>query len=129
MYLYTVEMNECQTSNNCDVNAVCTDLETGYMCTCRLGYIGNGTRCIKSSKWTFSIHDGEYVYPILVKKYNCITTMIFLTNTTVYPAVVSTPIEGQVCLSDDQHQNTLNRVRSDIRSILGSSNSTIFTMS
>ena len=51
----------------------------------------------------------------------------FFLNTTVYPAVVSTPTGGQVCLSDDQRQNILNEIRSDIRSILGRSNSTTFT--
>ena len=61
MYLYTDEINECQTSNNCDVNAVCTDLEIGYTCTCRLGYIGDGTRCIKSSKWTYSMMEEMYI--------------------------------------------------------------------
>ena len=48
-------------------------------------------------------------------------------NTTVYPAVVTTRTEGQVCPSDDQRQNALNEIRSDIRCILGNSSCTTFT--
>ena len=50
----------------------------------------------------------------------------FLAHTTVYPAVVSTPTEDQVCLSDEQRQIVLNRIHDDVHSILGGSNSTTF---
>ena len=50
----------------------------------------------------------------------------FCAHTTVYPAVVSTPTEDQVCLSDEQRQIVLNRIHDDVHSILGSSNSTTF---
>ena len=53
---YAGVFNECQTTlNNCDVNAICTDLERGYTCTCRVGYIGDGTRCTKPSKLTYKV--------------------------------------------------------------------------
>ena len=56
MCLYTGVFNECQTThNNCDVNAVSTDLERGYTCTCRIGYTGDGTRCTKSSKLNYKM--------------------------------------------------------------------------
>lgn len=31
--------------NNCDVNASCTDLPTGFVCTCDAGYAGDGVNC------------------------------------------------------------------------------------
>ena len=72
-------------------------------------------------------------YPIFMACTGAAVTIIITSyhisflNSTVYPAVISTPTEGQVCLSDDQRQNILNEIRSDIRSILGKSNSTTVT--
>ena len=39
-------LDECQLNqDNCHTNAVCTDTKTGYYCTCKPGYIGNGREC------------------------------------------------------------------------------------
>lgn len=33
-------------SNYCDVNAVCTNTDGSFDCTCNVGYTGDGTECI-----------------------------------------------------------------------------------
>ena len=38
-------MNECKRNQPCDVNAICTNTEGSYVCTCHPGYIGNGLSC------------------------------------------------------------------------------------
>lgn len=42
---------------------------------------------------------------------------------TAYPAVVATPTDGQACPSDDQLQNIVNGISSDVRSIVENSTS------
>ena len=50
LFPHTAVFNECQTSlHNCDVNAICTDLEQGYTCSCKLGYVGDGLICTDKS--------------------------------------------------------------------------------
>jgi len=45
--LITDMIDECATSlHDCHVNAVCTDMESGYTCACNQPYIGNGRACI-----------------------------------------------------------------------------------
>ncbi|MDA3865041.1 MAG: fibrinogen-like YCDxxxxGGGW domain-containing protein [Deltaproteobacteria bacterium] len=39
-------IDECaEGTHDCDPNALCTDRETGYECTCKEGYIGDGKTC------------------------------------------------------------------------------------
>ena len=51
MYLTVVylllDVNECEDpgGNDCHQNASCTDTIGSYICTCMLGYSGNGTYC------------------------------------------------------------------------------------
>ena len=41
------DVNECDRGiHDCDTNADCTDQSGSYNCTCRLGYYGNGTKCL-----------------------------------------------------------------------------------
>lgn len=38
--------NECaQQTHNCDQNADCTDLPTGFTCKCKEGFEGDGLTC------------------------------------------------------------------------------------
>ena len=42
----SLDFDECyNNSANCDVNAVCTNTWLSYACTCKQGFIGNGTTC------------------------------------------------------------------------------------
>ncbi len=34
-------------NNDCDMNATCTELPPGYICTCNNGFLGNGKTCVK----------------------------------------------------------------------------------
>jgi len=45
--VYTA-VDECAdtSTNNCHVNADCTDLADGYQCKCKQGHTGNGTHCV-----------------------------------------------------------------------------------
>ena len=39
-------VNECSTNmNNCSVDALCTDLDNGFQCTCNEGFAGDGVTC------------------------------------------------------------------------------------
>ena len=43
--IYT-DINECQENlHSCDINALCTNTEGGYNCTCNEGYSGEGFIC------------------------------------------------------------------------------------
>lgn len=43
--------NEClDGTHDCDINAICTDTMSGFTCTCRTGYIGDGRVCVLPSK-------------------------------------------------------------------------------
>lgn len=40
------EHDECASGQNlCDDNAICTNTIRGHLCTCKPGYVGNGTIC------------------------------------------------------------------------------------
>ena len=40
------DINECATgTDNCNVNAVCTNTRGSFICHCRSGYTGNGVAC------------------------------------------------------------------------------------
>ena len=44
--LHFSEIDECtMLTDKCDENAICTDTPDSYECTCKEGYIGNGTTC------------------------------------------------------------------------------------
>ena len=39
-------VDECALgTDNCDVNADCTDTDDAFYCTCKSGYTGNGVTC------------------------------------------------------------------------------------
>lgn len=41
-----LDINECNTTNDCSINAKCTNFPGSYVCTCNEGYEGsNGTVC------------------------------------------------------------------------------------
>ena len=55
---YFADVNECSLPLQlCHPDANCTDIEDGYICTCKTGYSGNGTDCI--SKLDFSFCNGK----------------------------------------------------------------------
>ena len=51
-----IDIDECSLgTNNCDVNAICTNTIGSYSCKCKPGYIGNGTEC-------FACNENEYSF-------------------------------------------------------------------
>ena len=44
---YIPDVNECAVNNPCDENAYCSNARGGFACTCREGYSGDGTTCIR----------------------------------------------------------------------------------
>ncbi|CAH3192560.1 unnamed protein product, partial [Porites evermanni] len=50
------DINECTTNvHKCDTNAVCSNTEGSYNCTCSPGYTGNGTSCNDINECTISV--------------------------------------------------------------------------
>ena len=51
--ILVTDINECDT-NRCDSNAVCTDTVGSYMCTCNVGFSGDGlTTCLSKLYVTY----------------------------------------------------------------------------
>ena len=40
-----LDINECETANPCDSNAVCTDSVGSFTCACNTGFMGDGFSC------------------------------------------------------------------------------------
>ena len=41
-----VDVDECSSdTNECDPNALCTNVEGSYVCRCKKGFTGNGSTC------------------------------------------------------------------------------------
>ena len=46
MFSSLVDIDECELdTDNCDVNANCTDTDGSFNCTCNQGYEGDGVNC------------------------------------------------------------------------------------
>ncbi|XP_069101476.1 uncharacterized protein [Argopecten irradians] len=55
------DINECSTTNNCDVaeRADCVNNNGGYTCTCKAGFTGDGTTCREERLVTF-MNDAKF---------------------------------------------------------------------
>ena len=46
-----LDINECSTNNGgCDSNAICTNIQGGFECECKDGYLGDGIICNPAEK-------------------------------------------------------------------------------
>ena len=53
-----IDIDECSLgTNNCDVNAICTNTIGSFECKCKPGYIGNGTECFACNENEYSFND------------------------------------------------------------------------
>ena len=45
--IFIIDIDDCENDelNNCDLNALCTNTEGSYVCSCRGGYTGDGKIC------------------------------------------------------------------------------------
>ena len=69
LYTYnTVDVDECSSNatNDCDLNAICTNTEGSYVCRCIRGYEGDGRNCTG-------------IYLSLVEK-NCVNSQQFISS-------------------------------------------------
>ena len=45
--MFYIDIDECTANtDNCHVNAICTNTIGSYTCQCMTGYEGNGTHCV-----------------------------------------------------------------------------------
>ena len=64
--LYPIDIDECETgTDNCDVDATCTNIAGNFTCTCNQGYRGDGVSCdgglvTASYLHTYSSIDNSY---------------------------------------------------------------------
>ena len=48
---FIIDINECDDKTDiCSDNAVCSDTDGSYSCTCKPGYVGDGFSCLPTSK-------------------------------------------------------------------------------
>ena len=46
LLLYLIDIDECETgTDNCDIDATCTNIAGNFSCTCNQGYHGDGVSC------------------------------------------------------------------------------------
>lgn len=56
-------MDECGShTDNCDINAECTNTVGSYNCSCNVGYSGDGASCLGIKDFAFSISIACYGY-------------------------------------------------------------------
>ena len=55
LFPLVVDIDECMTSQTCHANATCNNTVGSYMCTCDLGYFGDGCNCSGIHYFKFSI--------------------------------------------------------------------------
>lgn len=47
MFLFILDIDECELqTDNCHDDALCTNSDGSYTCTCNSGFIGDGMDCI-----------------------------------------------------------------------------------
>ena len=50
--------DECNHGYNCDINAMCTNIEGGFACKCNEGWFGDGVNCTGIlHSFNFYIHE------------------------------------------------------------------------
>ena len=65
-----LDVNECATyAHNCDANALCSNTEGSYNCTCSPGYIGNGTSCTGKLSWSMHLKKNNIFNPFIYYYY------------------------------------------------------------
>ena len=62
---FSLDIDECETSNPCDKNADCVDTDSSFICTCRLGFTGNGTTCTGTHFHSFVFSFINIVYLVI----------------------------------------------------------------
>ena len=59
---FALDVDECSDgSHNCNANAICTNSEGSFTCTCNSGYSGNGLNCEGKSRVRQFIIDRNYL--------------------------------------------------------------------
>ena len=52
---WQIDYDECTSgTNNCDFNAICTNVQGGFYCTCMAGFTGDGINCKPLGPFSFS---------------------------------------------------------------------------
>lgn len=45
-FIFVLEINECEENlDDCDANAICTNVAGSFVCACLAGYEGDGKNC------------------------------------------------------------------------------------
>ena len=65
-YASVLDIEECATeTDNCHVDANCTNTKGSFYCTCHTGYSGDGVRCIGMRCSTFMVATTAVAHKVL----------------------------------------------------------------
>ena len=57
------DADECSLDlDNCHHNAICTNIEDGFVCTCNTGYTGNGSHCESKLSFVYLVIQQTYCF-------------------------------------------------------------------
>ena len=84
------DINECsEGTDDCDINSDCADTDGSFTCTCREGYLGNGTFC--SSKMLLPLHCIQYYGEILSTMFKPSNVLLIHIHSTITKIIFSSP--------------------------------------
>ena len=75
MVPFFIDIDECVTesANECDLNALCTNIEGSYVCRCIRGYEGDGRQCSGNGISLLLIHLLKLKFMLLFPFSSCIS--------------------------------------------------------
>ncbi len=58
--IHPADIDECLSQHSCHPDANCTNVKGSFNCTCKHGYLGNGSDCQGGSCWSSMVYDVGY---------------------------------------------------------------------